>query len=183
MLRIIRFFFDVNNSRVGLLYYLLIQHSLNYKPILNVMKDFLFPKPTESKGFSLLLLCLRILFGLMLITHGIDKLLNYTELNFVFPDPMGIGTEVSLILVLFGELFCAIAFIFGAIYRLSMIPMIIVMLVAFFHIHQGNILQGELAFIYLIVFVIMYIAGPGQYSIDAKIYQYIHAKDYEAYEY
>jgi putative oxidoreductase len=61
--------------------------------------------------------------------------------------------------------------------------MIIVMLVAFFHIHQGNILQGELAFIYLIVFVIMYIAGPGKYSIDAKIYQYIHAKDYEAYEY
>ena len=92
------------------------------------MKDFLFPKPTESKEASLLLLCLRILFGLMLITHGVQKLLHYTELNFIFPDPMGIGTEVSLILVLFGELFCSIAFIFGAIYRLSMIPMLIVML-------------------------------------------------------
>ena len=147
------------------------------------MKDFLFPQPTKSKGFSLLLLCLRILFGLMLITHGIEKLLHYTELNFTFPDPMGIGTEVSLILVLFGELFCSIAFIFGAIYRLSMIPMLIVMSVAFFHIHQGDVLQGELAFIYLVVFVIMYIAGPGQYSIDARIYKYIHAKDYEAYEY
>ena len=147
------------------------------------MKDFLFPKPTESKEASLLLLCLRILFGLMLITHGVQKLLHYTELNFIVPDPLGIGTEVSLILVLFGELFCSIAFIFGAIYRLSMIPMLIVMLVAFFHIHQGDILQGELAFIYLMVFVIMYIAGPGEYSIDAKIYKYIHAKDYEAYEY
>ena len=147
------------------------------------MKDFLFPQPTQSKGFSLLLLCLRILFGLMLITHGIEKLLHYTELNFTFPDPMGIGTEVSLILVIFGELFCSIAFIFGAIYRLSMIPMLIVMSVAFFHIHQGDVLQGELAFIYLVVFVIMYIAGPGQYSIDARIYKYIHAKDYEAYEY
>lgn len=29
----------------------------------------------------------------------------------------------------------------------------------------------------------MYITGPGAYSIDAKIYEYLHAKDYDEYEY
>lgn len=147
------------------------------------MKDFLFPQPTDSKAFSLLLLCLRLFFGLMLIMHGLEKLYNYTELCFVFPDPIGIGSEVSLILAIFAEMFCSIAFIFGALYRLTMIPMLVVMSIAFFHIHEASIIQGELAFIYLMVLVMMYIAGPGQYAIDAKVYEYIHAKDYESYEY
>lgn len=147
------------------------------------MKDFLFPQPTDSKGFSLLLLCLRIFFGLMLMMHGLDKLYNYTELCYTFPDPTGIGSEITLLFVIFAELMCSVAFIFGALYRLSMIPMLGVMAVAFLHIHQANIIQGELAFIYLIVLIMMYITGPGQYSIDAKIYEYLHAKDYEAYEY
>ncbi len=147
------------------------------------MKDFLFPQPTDSKGFSLLLLCLRIFFGLMLTMHGLEKLYNYTELCYTFPDPTGIGSEITLLFVIFAEMMCSVAFIFGALYRLSMIPMLGVMAVAFIHIHEASIVQGELAFIYLIVFIMMYITGPGQYSIDAKIYEYLHAKDYEAYEY
>ena len=147
------------------------------------MKDFLFPQPTESKSFSLLLLALRLFFGLMLMLHGLEKVYNYTELCFVFPDPMNISSEISLLLVIFVELLCALGFIAGALYRLSIIPMIVTMAVAFFYIHGASIIQGELAFIYLVAFVLMYIAGPGQYSIDAKIYEYLHAKDYEAYEY
>ena len=50
-------------------------------------------------------------------------------------------------------------------------------------IHEGSIVEGELAFIYLMMFILMYISGPGQYSIDAKIHEYLHAKDYDAYEY
>jgi len=29
----------------------------------------------------------------------------------------------------------------------------------------------------------MYLSGPGQYSVDAKIYEYIHSKDDDEYEY
>ena len=147
------------------------------------MKDFLFPQPTDSKAFSLLLLALRLFFGLMLMVHGFEKLYNYTELCFVFPDPTGIGSDITLLFAIFAEFLCAAAFVFGALYRLAMIPMIVLMAVAFFHIHGASIFQGELAFIYLMVFIMMYIAGPGQYSIDAKIYEYLHTKDYDAYEY
>ena len=147
------------------------------------MKDFLFPQPTESKGFSLLLLCLRLLFGILLIIHGFDKVYNYTALCFTFPDPIGIGREISLLFAIFAEILCSLALIFGALFRLSMLPILAVLIVAFFHIHQASIIQGELAFLYLIVLILMYIAGPGQYSIDAKIYKYLHANDYESYEY
>ena len=147
------------------------------------MKDFLFPQPTDSKSFSLLLLCLRLFFGLMLMLHGLEKVYNYTELCFVFPDPMHIGSEISLLFVIFVEILCSIFFIIGALYRIVMIPMVIVMLVAFFHIHEGSIVEGELAFVYLMMFILMYISGPGQYSVDAKVYEYLHAKDYDAYEY
>ena len=147
------------------------------------MKDFLFPQPTDSKRLSLLLVCLRIFFGIMFLLHGVEKVYNYTELCFVFPDPLGIGSEISLLFAIFAEILCSIGFMFGALYRLSMLPMLAVMLTAFFHVHEGSIIQGELAFIYLMVFIIMYICGPGAYSIDAKIYEYLHTKDYEAYEY
>lgn len=148
-----------------------------------MIKNFLFPQPTESKGLSLLLLCLRLFFGVMFMLHGVEKIYNYTELCFVFPDPIGIGSEISLWFAIFAELMCSLAFIFGALYRLSMIPMLIIMLVAFLHVHNGSILQGELSLIYLTVFILMYISGPGQYAVDAKIYEYLHAKDYETFEY
>ena len=147
------------------------------------MKDFLFPQPPESKGFSLLLLGLRLLFCILLIIHGFDKVYNYTALCFTFPDPIGIGREISLLFAIFAEILCSLALIFGALFRLSMLPILAMLIVAFFHIHQASIIQGELAFLYLMVLILMYIAGPGQYSIDAKIYKYLHANDYESYEY
>jgi putative oxidoreductase len=50
---------------------------------------------------------------------------------------------------------------------------------AFFYIHEGSIGNGELAFIYLIVLVLMYIAGPGKYSIDAAIYNRMYKEETE----
>ena len=148
------------------------------------MKTFLFLKPDPSRGYSLLLLALRVFFGLMLMAHGLDKLSNYTELYFTFPDPIGIGKELTLALVIFGELCCSLAFTLGFLYRLCMIPMIIVMSVAFFYIHGGSIPQGELSFIYLITFILLYITGPGKYSVDAIIYKRIHKdEDEDNYDY
>ena len=58
-------------------------------------------------------------------------------------------------------------FIIGFLYRLAMIPMIFTMSVAFFVIHANDVfVVKELAFIYLVVFILMYIAGPGNFSID-----------------
>lgn len=141
------------------------------------MKNFLFPKPIDSKAYSLFLLALRIFFGVLLMSHGIAKLTNYTSLAFSFPDPLGVGNEMSLLMAIFGELVCSIGFILGFLYRLVMLPMLTVMAVAFFYIHGGNIAEGELAFIYFYLFLMMYITGPGRYSVDAWIWRRINQED------
>ena len=131
---------------------------------------FLFPSKPDGTTISLLLLALRILFGGLLLTHGIQKWTNYSEMSAVFPDPLGVGSQVSLGLAIFGELACSIGFIFGALYRLAMIPMIFTMCMAFFVIHGNDAFAvKELAFIYLVVFILMYITGPGKFSIDRFI--------------
>ena len=102
------------------------------------------------------------------MNHGIQKWSNFQELSTAFPDPLGIGSPLSLgLAIIFGELVCSMAFIIGFLYRLAMIPMIFTMAIAFFVIHANDIFTvKELAFIYLVVFILMYIAGPGKYSID-----------------
>lgn len=129
--------------------------------------NFLFPtRPNETK-VSMFLLAVRIIFGILLMTHGLQKWSNFQELSTAFPDPIGLGGPLSLGLAIFGELICSIAFIIGFVYRLAMIPMIATMLVAFFVIHASDAFAvKELAFIYLVVFILMYIAGPGRFSID-----------------
>ena len=129
--------------------------------------NLLFPtKPNTTKA-SLLLLAVRIIFGILLMNHSIQKWSNFQELSTAFPDPLGIGSPISLGLAIFGELVCSMAFIVGFLYRLAMIPMIFTMIVAFFIVHANDAFAvKEMAFIYLVVFIVMYIAGPGKFSID-----------------
>lgn len=129
--------------------------------------NFLFPlKPNSSKA-SLLLLVGRIIFGLTFMSHGIQKWSNFQELSTTFPDPIGLGSSLSLGLAIFAEIGCSVAFIFGILYRLSLLPMIFTMIMAFFIIHGGDPFSAkELAFVYMVLFVLMYIAGPGKYSVD-----------------
>jgi len=57
----------------------------------------------------------------------------------------------------------------GLLYRLALIPVIINMSVAFFMAHGARLVgehNGELAFLYLVVFVVLIFAGPGKYAID-----------------
>ena len=131
---------------------------------------FLFPMKPDGTAISLLLLALRLLFGGLLLSHGIQKWTNFESMSAAFPDPLGVGHSVSLGLAIFGELFWSIGFILGALYRLAMIPMIFTMGVAFFVIHGNDPFSlKELAFVYLVIFILMYIAGPGKFSLDRLI--------------
>ena len=131
---------------------------------MSVVYKFLFPAKPVGNAFSLFLLALRILFGVLLLSHGIQ-------------DPLGVGSTLSLGLAVFAEVFCSVGFIFGAFYRLAMIPMVFTMGMAFFVIHGNDpFAVKELAFIYLVVFVLMYITGPGKFSIDHVISSALYKK-------
>lgn len=133
---------------------------------------FLFPAAPQSAGSSWLILAFRLIFGLLLMSHGWQKICNFQAMSEVFPDPIGMGSSVSLSLAIFAEFFCALAFVFGFLYRLCMIPMVFTMCIAFFVVHgQDPFAVKELAFVYLAAFVALYFSGPGKYALDHLIRQ------------
>ncbi|MDD4636104.1 MAG: DoxX family protein [Bacteroidales bacterium] len=135
-----------------------------------MIRKFLFPEYSKRVWPSLILLAFRILFGILMMIHGYQKFAQFNSMKENFPDPIGVGSEFSLALAIFGELICSAAFVVGLLYRLTMIPMLITMGVAFFIIHGNDpFANKELAFVYLAVFVIMYLAGPGRFAIDSII--------------
>ena len=127
----------------------------------------LLHEPDSSSAKSLVLLMARIIFGFLFLSHGIAKLHIYGDMPGTFPDPIGLGSALSLWLVLFAEILCSIGFILGALFRLCLIPMIFTMCVAFFVIHANDPLAvKEPSLMYLTIFALLYITGPGKYSID-----------------
>lgn len=137
---------------------------------MNAILKFLFPVKAYSMSDSWFLLAMRMIFGLLMMSHGMAKWAHFDTLSATFPDPLGLGSEVSLVLAIFGEAICSAGFIVGAFYRLAMIPMIFTMGMVVFVVQHGDpFATKELAVIYLLVFVLMYIAGPGKFALDRLI--------------
>lgn len=132
---------------------------------------FLFSQSVEQgKRTSLIVLSMRVVFGVLLMVHGFQKLAAFDTLAAgVFPEPLGVGSAVSVSLAIFAELLCAAAMVVGFLYRLSLIPVIVTLLVAFFAVHGASVADGELALVYLFVFIFMYLLGVGRYSADSLI--------------
>ncbi|MCE5226330.1 MAG: DoxX family protein, partial [Porphyromonadaceae bacterium] len=84
-----------------------------------MIQKFLFPSKPDATGYSILLLGFRILFGILMMTHGLQKWDNFDALSATFPDPVGVGSTISLSLAIFAEVICSVAFILGALYRLA----------------------------------------------------------------
>lgn len=131
--------------------------------------NFLFPQHFRGKGVSFLILALRIVFGVLFFVHGVDKMMNFQVLSENYPSVLGFGSYMTLMVTIFCEFCCSLFLISGLLVRIMVLPMIAAMAVAFFDIHDGFLPEGELSLIYLSVFVILYVVGPGRYSLDSLI--------------
>lgn len=142
-------------------------------------KNFLFPAYLdESRTYSTLVLIIRILFGFLFLSHGYTKLMQHASMADLFADPFGLGSTLSFWMVVFAEVVCSFALIFGILQRVVLIPMTITMAVAFFVVHGGDAFAvRELSFIYFIVFIILFITGPGEFSFDSIIGKHLIDKE------
>ena len=117
---------------------------------------------------DLALLLLRLGFGGFMLTHGIPKL-NMLADPSSFGDPIGVGPTISLILALIGEVVAPILIIIGFKTKWAAIPAIITMGVAAFIVHAKDDLgTKEHALLFFIAFLVIFLAGPGKYSLDRK---------------
>ena len=109
----------------------------------------------------------RIAAGGLMLLHGTPKLLNFTSRMDTFSNPIGLGSSLSLTLVVMAEFFCAVFLIVGAFSRLVLIPLIINMSVITFVVHGSDPMsKKELPLFFLLTFVGLFFTGPGKFSID-----------------
>ena len=139
------------------------------------VKKMIFRAPAYPFQADLGIGLLRISAGLiMLMAHGWPKYENFIMFSVAFPDPLGLGSQLSLMLAIFAELFCSLALIAGFATRLALVPLSFTMFIAFFVIHAADpFVNKELALVYLMVFLILFITGPGRFSIDKYLYRKI----------
>jgi putative oxidoreductase len=126
---------------------------------------------SSSPAQSFILLVARLVFGFLLMSHGIAKWLIFKDITETFPDPIGIGAELSFWLVLFAEVACSFGVMLGVLFRLCLIPVIFTLCIAVFVVHAGDpLVKVEPALMYLTIFTLMYFTGPGRLSIDGILY-------------
>lgn len=137
----------------------------------HVLRSIVFPcGPRSARSSDWILLAFRIVLGTLLLVHGIQKIMDYDTLSSTFPDPIGLGSRLSLQLAIFAEFMCSLGVIAGFLFRLSLIPVMFTMCIAAFVTLGGAPWgQRELPVSYLAVFAILFVSGPGRISLDALV--------------
>jgi putative oxidoreductase len=122
----------------------------------------------ERTHFSLLIF--RVSLGVMMLTHGWPKFQRLMAGNMKFADPLGLGSEISLILAVFAEFLCSMTLIIGLFTRLSASMLAFTMLVAALIQHGDDpFSKKEKALLYLAGYVILILMGSGKYSVDDRL--------------
>ena len=127
------------------------------------------------------LLLVRIIIGVLMAFYGYEKLINFEtmaasdfwakEVSF-----LGMTGKTPLALTIFAEFFCSLLLIIGLFTRLALVPLLICMayiiasVAKFSVIYSGdNGIEMNNAFVYFIIYVSLFLTGPGNYSLDYKI--------------
>jgi putative oxidoreductase len=155
-----------------------------------MIKKF-FQASTKSQSLDWGLLILRVALGLGMACMGWYKFQNFDamaggefwskQVNF-----LGMGGKITLGLVIFAELVCAILLLIGFLTRPALLVLIICMGYAWLITHKGSIftyeksiategkmvLSGiESAFMYLVAYVGLLFTGPGKFSLDKLVFK------------
>lgn len=125
----------------------------------------------HSHTVDLGLFILRVGISLLMIPHGWAKLNRLNEGNDEFYNFLGLGSEISLMLIVIAELFCSILLILGIGTRAILIPLMIGMFVIVFMVHGSDPMSDkEHGLLFLVPYVTLFITGPGKYSLDYLIW-------------
>lgn len=133
------------------------------------MKKLLSTKYSAG-AFNAAILLLRIGLGLLMMNHGYNKLIHFGANHNSFMNFIGLGSTISLSLVIFAEFFCSLFLMLGLFTRFSTLPLIMVMCVALFKSHHVDLFgKGEMDALFLLGFIVILFLGPGKVSVDSMV--------------
>lgn len=118
------------------------------------------------------LLALRLFVGGLMLTHGIAKLQHFGALREGFPDPIGWGSGLSFVMIILVEVGCSLMVMAGLLTRFAVVPMIFAMCMAMTTLPDTSLSGIELPLFYVGTSLVLFITGPGRYSIDRLIRKY-----------
>lgn len=125
---------------------------------------------------SIGLLILRVGIGGYISTHGWGKLQTILAGDFAgFPDPIGLGSGLSLVLAMIAELICGLLVAIGMATRPAAVVVVFAMAVAAFGFHaadpwmMGEGPSKEPALVYLFAFLALAFTGAGRFSFDQRL--------------
>lgn len=136
------------------------------------MKQLLYSTKSLSRDGTAFLA--RTIPGTILVYHGINKIIHYQQFSELFPDPLGIGSQLSLLLVIGAEAVGGFLLTIGLFTRISLVPVFVAMTVALFVAHAGDPFEAKQpALLLWLMAMLSFTAGPGRFSLD----YYIVGKD------
>ena len=132
-------------------------------------------------NLSMGILLIRIIIGVLMAFYGYQKLINFetmaaTDFWSKEVSLLGMTGKIPLALTVFAELFCSLFLILGLFTKWALVPLLICMgyiiacIAKFEVIYSGdNGIEMNTAFIYFIIYLSIFLTGPGNYSLDYKI--------------
>ncbi|KFC22024.1 DoxX family protein [Epilithonimonas lactis] len=115
-----------------------------------------------------LILVIRLFVGISMLTHGLpklDKLIANDKIEFM--NFLGLGSAISLVLVVFAEFLCSVFIMLGFLTRFATIPLMVTMLIAFFVVHSSDpYATNELSLVYFFFYLTIFVLGSGKFSLD-----------------
>lgn len=125
----------------------------------------------EDRQLSFGLLLLRLGGGALLIYgHAWQNLRMLWTGHIVFPDPFGIGTDMSWAIAMFAQVVCPIFVMLGVLTRATALPPMLAMLLV--QALLGPAIpwsERSVLFLHALPFLVLTFTGAGGYSFDAKV--------------
>lgn len=134
----------------------------------NILNLSFIPKNTD---FALLVLRVWVGFSLFM-QHGLFKFTHFSQMWGHFPNPLHVGAGFSLIFSTLSDGVSSVLVAFGIATRIAALIVVINVFVVFAAIHHFAFSpgDGELVYLYLGGMLTIFLAGPGKYSLDHKIW-------------
>ena len=107
----------------------------------------------------------------MFTKHGLEKILHFQDMASHFPDPIHIGSKLSLIYALIADAICSVLVAVGLATRLAAFLIVVNLMVVFGAMHHFSIGEdhAELVFVYLGPYIALVLTGGGRFSVDAYL--------------